>query len=452
MAISRRLRYEVLRRDSYTCRYCGAKAPDVKLNVDAVVPEALGGSHKDPANLITACEACNGGKTSSSPDAPLVADIAEHALEWAQAMRQAQGRALADLKAREAGRGQFAEWWDSWTYEHEGKRHPLPRPGDWEQTVDQLVASGLPLPLLKDCIDRAMGRTKVQNSEKFRYMCGVAWRKLTELQEAARSLAGAPQGGSGEEGDPALARGRAGFARELLGQCDEEEIDRLKAEAREDRGAVTDDEQHVEALQVAWQEARMGYSWLAYSICDLLPTIPDQVIRTAMRDARHELYDENGEDFSRAAFAERTIDAAMRGYRAKRDAEYLAAMPEDERAEWIAYANAAFGNGGELAGRSAVLYPAACARSIKQGRLYRGMCLARGQHIERCPARAAYYVRFAEFTCCHGSDDEHEEHVFCEEHVELALAGELRRNDSPVTVIGYKAIPDADLAEMAVPF
>ena len=67
MAISRRLRYEVLRRDSYTCRYCGAKAPDVKLNVDAVVPEALGGSHKDPSNLTTACEACNSGKTSSKP-------------------------------------------------------------------------------------------------------------------------------------------------------------------------------------------------------------------------------------------------------------------------------------------------------------------------------------------------------------------------------------------------
>jgi 5-methylcytosine-specific restriction endonuclease McrA len=29
--VSRRLRLEVLRRDGHTCRYCGAQAPDVKL-------------------------------------------------------------------------------------------------------------------------------------------------------------------------------------------------------------------------------------------------------------------------------------------------------------------------------------------------------------------------------------------------------------------------------------
>jgi hypothetical protein len=110
--VPRRTRYEVLRRDNYTCRYCGAKAPDVKLNIDAVVPRVLGGSHKDPANLITACEACNGGKSSSSPDSPLVADVAERALEWAQAMRRAQAAMVADIEAREADRGQFQEWWD----------------------------------------------------------------------------------------------------------------------------------------------------------------------------------------------------------------------------------------------------------------------------------------------------------------------------------------------------
>lgn len=34
MPVSKRLRYEVLRRDSHTCRYCGGAAPDVKLTVD----------------------------------------------------------------------------------------------------------------------------------------------------------------------------------------------------------------------------------------------------------------------------------------------------------------------------------------------------------------------------------------------------------------------------------
>jgi hypothetical protein len=55
------LRFKVLSRDNYTCRYCGAKAPDVKLHVDHVIPKALGGRDRLD-NLVTACEACNLGK------------------------------------------------------------------------------------------------------------------------------------------------------------------------------------------------------------------------------------------------------------------------------------------------------------------------------------------------------------------------------------------------------
>lgn len=36
MAVSKRLRYEILRRGNHTCRYCGASAPDVPLRVDHV--------------------------------------------------------------------------------------------------------------------------------------------------------------------------------------------------------------------------------------------------------------------------------------------------------------------------------------------------------------------------------------------------------------------------------
>ncbi|WP_329131475.1 HNH endonuclease [Streptomyces sp. NBC_01476] len=74
MAVSQRLRYEILRRDNHACRYCGATAPGVKLNVDHVIPVALGGSDA-PTNLVTACAACNGGKTSSMPNATPVADV-----------------------------------------------------------------------------------------------------------------------------------------------------------------------------------------------------------------------------------------------------------------------------------------------------------------------------------------------------------------------------------------
>lgn len=74
MAVSKRLRYEILRRDNHACRYCGATAPQAKLAVDHVIPQSLGGSDK-PENLVASCTDCNAGKTSSMPDAMPVADV-----------------------------------------------------------------------------------------------------------------------------------------------------------------------------------------------------------------------------------------------------------------------------------------------------------------------------------------------------------------------------------------
>jgi hypothetical protein len=59
--VSKQARFEVFKRDNFTCRYCGAKAPDVLLEIDHVVPRAEGGTN-DLVNLTTSCAACNGGK------------------------------------------------------------------------------------------------------------------------------------------------------------------------------------------------------------------------------------------------------------------------------------------------------------------------------------------------------------------------------------------------------
>jgi 5-methylcytosine-specific restriction endonuclease McrA len=99
MAVSKRLRYEVLKRDNHTCAYCGRTAPEVKLTIDHVVPTTLGGDD-DPSNLVAACADCNSGKSSSNPDAPIVANVAEDALRWAKAQQAAAQQMLTDLTQR----------------------------------------------------------------------------------------------------------------------------------------------------------------------------------------------------------------------------------------------------------------------------------------------------------------------------------------------------------------
>ena len=59
--ISKSTRFEVFKRDSFTCQYCGKSAPDVVLEVDHINPVSKGGDN-DISNLITACFDCNRGK------------------------------------------------------------------------------------------------------------------------------------------------------------------------------------------------------------------------------------------------------------------------------------------------------------------------------------------------------------------------------------------------------
>jgi hypothetical protein len=183
VAVSKRLRYEVFRRDDYTCRYCGRSAPEVVLAVDHVVPTALGGADS-AENLVTACRDCNAGKSSSSPDAQMVADVADDALRWARAMQIAAHDMLAQQEVRDRARAQFRDHWNEWTF---GGR-PIDLPPDWPASVDRFVAAGLPMPALFDSIDVAMRASQVRIENVYRYMCGVAWAKVNELQTQARAL------------------------------------------------------------------------------------------------------------------------------------------------------------------------------------------------------------------------------------------------------------------------
>lgn len=62
--VSARTRFEIFKRDDFTCRYCGRRTPEVVLEVDHVIPRCEGGSN-DPLNLVTSCWECNRGKAGN---------------------------------------------------------------------------------------------------------------------------------------------------------------------------------------------------------------------------------------------------------------------------------------------------------------------------------------------------------------------------------------------------
>lgn len=74
MSIPKRLRFEILRRDNYACRYCGARAPFADLHIDHVIPRNHGGTDA-PWNLTAACADCNLGKSDGVPDQAIVHEV-----------------------------------------------------------------------------------------------------------------------------------------------------------------------------------------------------------------------------------------------------------------------------------------------------------------------------------------------------------------------------------------
>ena len=236
MAVSKRLRYEVLRRDNHTCRYCGASAPDVKLTVDHVTPVALGGSD-DPTNLVTACAACNSGKTSSSPDAPLVEDVANDAIRWSRAMEKAAELQTVESAEWERRAYEVADRWPdvvglarNWTiqttpnartgqtnyYVHEEGHGCIghivddesiaiydmfelaeeyaPRPEDYLDSVIAWLKAGLSPQDMWRLMGVAVNNDRVAWESKWRYFAGCCWNHLKERQTIARQLIEAQDG------------------------------------------------------------------------------------------------------------------------------------------------------------------------------------------------------------------------------------------------------------------
>lgn len=183
--ISKALRFQILRRDNHACRYCGAKAPDATLVVDHVMPVTLGGQTV-AENLVTACQDCNQGKAGSPPDAETAADVQADAVRWSRAMRAAAAAQLQRHQQREQYIEAVDEVWSGWSCGPQ--KLPVPRPGNWRDSVGRFHDLDLELGYALDLIGVAMRNQRVMADQTWRYYCGACWRTLRERAEMAQGF------------------------------------------------------------------------------------------------------------------------------------------------------------------------------------------------------------------------------------------------------------------------
>lgn len=169
MAVTKRTRFEVFRRDGFQCQYCGAKPPEVELRIDHVTPVALGGTDK-PNNIVTACHDCNAGKSSITPDSPFVEAVSEKAAAYALAMQDHMTRFRASIEALEDYEAEFEVEWKRWV---KGDAH-LPLPPDYKLSLYQWMKVGIPPTVFALAIPKAMQKRGLRGDYgEFTYMAGI---------------------------------------------------------------------------------------------------------------------------------------------------------------------------------------------------------------------------------------------------------------------------------------
>lgn len=176
IALQKKTRFEVFKRDGFKCQYCGNCPPNVVLQVDHINPVANGGEN-DIDNLITACFDCNSGKSDR-----LLGDIP-----------QAINEKLEVLKEKESQLKEFNKYIKK--IKDRMNKH-VQRIDDifsmyfpdrcfsetFKASVRNNFLSVLPLHEVEDAIEIAC--LKGLNADKtIRYFCGICWNKIKVIKQ-----------------------------------------------------------------------------------------------------------------------------------------------------------------------------------------------------------------------------------------------------------------------------
>lgn len=165
-ALSKRTRFNIFKRDGFTCQYCGAHPPGVILHVDHITPVAEGGT-SDIDNLVTACEPCNLGKGAVSLSV-VPQSLAEKAAKTKEREEQIIGYEAVLAAKRDRLESQ------AWTVIEVlmPGRDSVPRDQfiSIKRFVDELGVSAV-----LTAAERAVSGVA---RDPFRYFCGTCWDEL----------------------------------------------------------------------------------------------------------------------------------------------------------------------------------------------------------------------------------------------------------------------------------
>lgn len=179
--LSKRIRFEVFKRDGFTCQYCGRTPPVVLLQVDHITAVANGGDD-DPINLITSCADCNAGKSNiplSSIPKPLAEEI-RHRKEMSEQVEAYNAMLMEIRDIRDSYVADLASHWYDQIFPTEA--------GKWTFGQQRLASirrfmTSLPAAKIYEAMDIALSKYPVYDTNDdrtWRYFCGICWRMIKD--------------------------------------------------------------------------------------------------------------------------------------------------------------------------------------------------------------------------------------------------------------------------------
>jgi len=172
-SLSKKIRFDVFKRDGFKCMYCGAHPPAVVLEADHIKPVALGGKNRMD-NLITACFACNRGKAAISLDAvpQALADKAE-AIKEREAQIKGYEKVMSDKRLRLDR--------EAWAILHILLPDAESASRDWLNSLRSFIDK-LGFHDVKESMEIAVAKGRYSDDKTWRYFCGICWNKLRKAE------------------------------------------------------------------------------------------------------------------------------------------------------------------------------------------------------------------------------------------------------------------------------
>jgi hypothetical protein len=172
MPISKKIRFEVFKRDGFKCAYCGKSPPQVILEADHIDPRAKGGDD-DLNNLITACFDCNRGKKDIplSKIPPVLSDNLlvlreqeEQLQEYRRFVKKIERRLQKDIQEINAV---YTEAYPGWIFSDHFNHASL-------KTFLRL----LPKDRIIEALEIAISKYPSNKDRVINYFCGICWHRI----------------------------------------------------------------------------------------------------------------------------------------------------------------------------------------------------------------------------------------------------------------------------------